>query len=227
MASKMKTIGADIEYHPYALRKLDELKAYENNPRTHSPEQIGQLRASIREFGFTNPLLIDERSNIIAGHGRAQAAQLEGMASVPCITISGLNQQQRRALVIADNQLALKSDWNPELLLKELNALSGDLVNIAGFDDADISRLLSITEHIPLTDARGEWAGMPEFQNDPIAFRSIIMHFKSAEAVDAFAKLIGAELTAQSKSSWFPPQAREVNLDKAYVASDSPGTALA
>ena len=117
-------------------RKTGELIPYINNSRTHSDQQVQQVAASIKEFGFTNPILIDEDSGIIAGHGRLQAAQMMGMDEVPTITLEGLTEAQRKAYVIADNKLALNSGWDDELLKVELEILS-DLnfdLDILGWD---------------------------------------------------------------------------------------------
>jgi len=108
---------------------IDELVPYENNPRTHSPVQLERLVRSLKEFGFTNPILIDKDNNVIAGHGRLQAAHIVGLDTVPTITLSHLTPDQRRAYTIADNQLALNSGWDDDLLQAELQAL-GD----AGYD---------------------------------------------------------------------------------------------
>ncbi len=110
-------------------RDPDTLIPYEKNPRQHSEAQIDRLVRSIKEFGFTNPVLIDDDLNVIAGHGRLMAAGVMGLKTVPTITLGHLNDEQRRAYVIADNQLALNSTWDDDILQKELEAL-GDL----GFD---------------------------------------------------------------------------------------------
>jgi len=101
----------------------DDLIPYINNSRTHSESQIKQIAASIREFGFTNPILIDEGGTIVAGHGRLVAAQLLGLDEVPTITLEGLTDAQRKAYVIADNKLALNSGWDDELLKLEIETL--------------------------------------------------------------------------------------------------------
>lgn len=108
---------------------VDKLKPYDKNPRTHSATQIERLVNSFKEFGFTNPILIDDDCNVIAGHGRLEAAKILKLKTVPTITLSHLTPEQRRAYVIADNQLALNSGWDDDLLQSELQAL-GDL----GFD---------------------------------------------------------------------------------------------
>lgn len=114
----------------------DDLIPYINNSRTHSESQIKQIAASIREFGFTNPILIDEGGTIVAGHGRLLAAQLLNLEQVPTITLEGLTEAQRKAYVIADNKLALNSGWDDELLKLELETLKNldfDL-NLLGWD---------------------------------------------------------------------------------------------
>jgi len=108
-----------IEY-----KSTGELVPYVNNSRTHSEQQVQQVAASIKEFGFTNPILIDHDGGIIAGHGRLQAAQLLSLDEVPTITLEGLTEAQRKAYVIADNKLALNAGWDDELLKVEIQALS-------------------------------------------------------------------------------------------------------
>lgn len=99
---------------------IDALKEYERNTRTHDAEQVEQLKRSITEFGFTNPVLIDENNVIIAGHGRRSAARELGMKEVPCLRLTGLTESQVKALRIADNQLALNAGWDEEMLRVEL-----------------------------------------------------------------------------------------------------------
>ena len=115
------------------------------NARTHSPAQIAQIGRSIREFGWTNPILIDEDRVIIAGHGRLEAARSVGMADVPTITLSGLTDAQKRALVIADNKLALNAGWDDDLLRLELDDLKGlDFdVSLIGFSDLELDAILA------------------------------------------------------------------------------------
>ena len=104
-------------------KKVNELIPYINNSRTHSEEQVNQIVASINEFGFTNPLLIDEKDNIIAGHGRLMASKKLGMEEVPCIVLKGLTEAQKKAYIIADNKMALNAGWDDELLKIELENL--------------------------------------------------------------------------------------------------------
>src|SRR5215207_11491038 len=100
--------------------EVGALRPYARNARTHSKKQLKQIATSIQRFGFTNPVLISDEREIIAGHGRVEAAKLLGLESVPAVRLSHLTPAQRRAYVIADNQLALKAGWNQELLAIEL-----------------------------------------------------------------------------------------------------------
>ena len=118
---------------------IDKLKPYPNNARTHSADQIEKLRASIREFGFVNPCLIDADYGIIAGHGRVEAARLEGMPEVPCVFVEHLTPEQKRAYILADNKLAELAGWDMEMLKVELGALNDldfdlDTIGFADFD---------------------------------------------------------------------------------------------
>jgi len=145
---------------------IADLLPYANNARTHSAEQIKQVAASIKEFGFTNPILIDENNVIIAGHGRLQAAKSLGMASVPVRILDNLTDDQKKAYVIADNQLALNAGWDIELLKIELEELKLNDFDLAltGFDDDFISGLLhKDTEGLTDEDAT------PEPPEDPVS----------------------------------------------------------
>ncbi len=119
------------------------LVPYARNSRTHSAEQVLQLAASIREFGFTNPVLIDDRGEIIAGHGRVMAARSIGMQDVPCIRLGHLTDAQKRAYVIADNKLALNAGWDEAMLRAEIEALQADSfdVGLLGFSDDELAEL--------------------------------------------------------------------------------------
>ena len=129
-------------------KKVTELIPYVNNSRTHSDEQVAQIAASIKEFGWTNPILIDGDNGIIAGHGRLMAARKLGMTEVPTIELSDLSESQKKAYVIADNNLALNADWDEALLkieLENLKDLSFDL-DILAFDDEFLTNLLDEEE---------------------------------------------------------------------------------
>lgn len=127
------------------LRPLTSLRGYDKNARTHSPEQVAQIAASITEYGFTNPLLIAPDGEIIAGHGRFAAADLLGLAEAPCIVLAHLTPAQRRAYVIADNQLALGAGWDNDLLRAELEAIAADGLDLEslGFGADALAELLN------------------------------------------------------------------------------------
>lgn len=123
-------------------KDIDSLIPYVNNARTHSDEQILQVASSIKEFGFTNPILIDEEGGIIAGHGRLMAAKKLNLTEVPTITLTNLTEAQKKAYVIADNKLALNADWDINLLKIEFNRLEDmnfDL-SLTGFDDFELKQ---------------------------------------------------------------------------------------
>ena len=143
---------------------VDALVPYEKNARTHSEAQIAQIAASIREFGWTNPVLIDEDGGIVAGHGRVLAARVLGQTEVPCITLTGLTKVQRRAYVLADNQLATKAGWDDEMLSLELTDLKAEGFDLAltGFDGADLAGLLDATDGLTDED------DVPEVPTKPV-----------------------------------------------------------
>lgn len=126
-------------------RPLQELSPYAHNARTHSPEQVAQLVESIKQFGWTNPVLIDEKGEIIAGHGRVMAAEMLKMDSVPVIVLSGLTDEQKKAYRLADNRLPMNAGWDEDLLRMELSDLiNADFdVSLTGFIPTEIDELLT------------------------------------------------------------------------------------
>ena len=123
----------------YENVKIEKLKPYENNARTHSEEQVEKIANSIKEFGFINPVIIDSEYGIIAGHGRVLGAKKLGMTEVPCLFVEDLTETQKRAYILADNKLALDAGWDDEILRQEIKALD-DLnfdVSLTGFDIGD------------------------------------------------------------------------------------------
>jgi DNA modification methylase len=136
--------------------KTEDLLSYAKNSRTHSEAQIDQIAASIKEFGFTNPILIDAENQIIAGHGRVTAARKLKLSEVPCIRLGYLTESQKRAYVIADNKLALNAGWDDELLALEIQDLKDEDFDISllGFDDDELSKIMeTLVEEVEgLTD---------------------------------------------------------------------------
>lgn len=131
-----------MEFYEHTIAKVDDLIPYALNSRTHSDAQVAQLAASIKEFGFTNPVLVDDQNNLIAGHGRLLAARKLGLKEVPAILVTGLDDRRRRALVIADNKLALNAGWDEEVLRVELEDLAADFSELMGFTDDELAELL-------------------------------------------------------------------------------------
>ena len=151
----------EIEY-----LETEKLVPYARNSRTHSDEQVQQIMGSIKEFGFTNPILVDAEDLIIAGHGRTMAAQRLGMKEVPCLRLGHLTESQKKAYVIADNKLALNAGWDDEMLRLELADLQDadfDL-SLTGFDDDELNALLATAVEEGLTDEDA----VPEVPETPV-----------------------------------------------------------
>ena len=141
----MSTDRSETMFPPYKLAPLAELIPYARNARTHSDAQVAQIAASIREFGFTNPVLVDGQRGVIAGHGRLLAARKLGMTEVPTLELSHLSPAQRRAYVLADNRLALSAGWDEDLLRVELGELLAEGFDLAltGFEPLEIQGFLA------------------------------------------------------------------------------------
>ena len=130
-----------MKHYQHEIKKVSDLIPYVNNSRTHSDEQATQIASSIKEFGFTNPVLIDESGGLIAGHGRLMAAKKLDLKEVPCIVLSGLTDAQKKAYIIADNQLPQNAGWDLDKLKLEIDTLSEmDFdIDLLGFDDDFLS----------------------------------------------------------------------------------------
>lgn len=141
----------------FELWSLDRLRPYEKNARTHSSDQVNKIAASILEFGFANPVLVDGQDGIIAGHGRLLAARQLGMKQVPVVVLDHLTDVQRRAYVLADNRLALDAGWDEEILAGELQALSelDFKMNLTGFTDDELKGYMEIGEGSGLGGSEG------------------------------------------------------------------------
>ena len=147
-------------------KDIKDLIPYCNNSRTHSDEQVQQIASSIKEFGFTNPVLIDEQGGIIAGHGRVMGAKKLLLNKVPCIVLDGLSEAQKKAYIIADNKLALNAGWDDELLkieLEQLKELDFDL-GLIGFSDDELALLMGGETTEGLVDEDQ----VPELVDDPV-----------------------------------------------------------
>jgi ParB-like nuclease domain len=149
---------------------VEKLIPYARNPRTHSDAQVAQIAASIAEFGFNNPILVDTKAGIIAGHGRLLAARKLGLTEVPVIVLDHLSEAQKRAYIIADNQLALNAGWDDDVLRSELAALQAEDFNVGliGFEDDELARLLAAQDAFEgLTDEDA----VPDLPAKPVSAR--------------------------------------------------------
>ena len=147
-------MGEDKKFFPTITVKVKDLIPYARNSRTHSEEQVTQIASSIREFGFTNPVIIDKQNNIIAGHGRLLAAQKLGIKEVPCVVVTGWTEAQKKAYIIADNKLALNAGWDEKMLSLEFDELQdlGFDLSLTGFSGDEILALKPLEEVVGLTD---------------------------------------------------------------------------
>ena len=161
-------------------RAIGALIPFARNSRTHSDEQVAQIAASIREFGWTNPILVDGDNGIIAGHGRLAAARKLGIAEVPVVVLDHLTDAQKRALVIADNKLALNAGWDFELLENEVRGLDDDGfdLELLGFDDAELIKMLSEVEP-------GELPVLADGDREPFQQMTFTLHDEQVEQVKA------------------------------------------
>jgi len=162
-ATRLTALAERIELWP-----LERLRPYERNPRTHGADQVAQLAASMVEFGFTNPILVDEGNGILAGHGRLMAARQLGLKEFPVVRLEHLSEPQKRAYVIADNQLAATAGWDETLLAEEVGWLRDERfdLDLLGFDATELERLLSLDGAD--TEAAEPEGQVPEPPKDPV-----------------------------------------------------------
>ena len=168
------TVGRKPTHPVIVSRKVEDLIPYARNSRTHSDAQVAQIAASVREFGWTNPVLVDGENGIIAGHGRVLAARKLGMEEVPCIELAGLTDTQRRAYIIADNKLALNGGWDDELLALELGELH----------DADFDMALLGFDEIPSIEALDEMPELRDGDREPFQQKAFTLHDEQVAIVD-------------------------------------------
>jgi hypothetical protein len=155
-----------MQEHKITQISIEDLIPYANNARTHSDDQVTQIASSIKEFGFTNPVLIDKDNGIIAGHGRVMAAKKLGLSEVPAIMLDHLTDIQRKAYILADNRIALNSGWDNELLALELQELDTNIdLALLGFDADELNALLNPVE---LTDGLTDEDAVPDVPDEPV-----------------------------------------------------------
>jgi ParB-like chromosome segregation protein Spo0J len=178
---------------------VKDLKPSPHNSRTHSPAQIDKIAASIQEFGWTNPILIDAGKNILAGHGRIMAAQKLELEKVPAINLSHLSDAQKRALIIADNQLALDAEWDKNTLKAEIESLLENQfeITLLGFDDADLAELIGFdADEVEMPDLKSG-------EKDPFQQMTFTLHDEQAEKVTkamTIAKSMGKFVDSPNKN---------------------------
>ena len=177
--------------------QTEKVIPFARNSRTHSPVQVSQIAASIKEFGFTNPVLIDGENGIIAGHGRVQAAHVLGLKEVPCIRIAHLTDSQKRAYVIADNKLALNAGWDDEMLRLEIGDLKeeGFDLSLLGFSTDELSSL-----EVEIVESQTDPDEVPEPPADPVTVLGDIWTLGNhrlmcgdSTSIDAVEKLMDGE----------------------------------
>ena len=168
------------KFPDYKTVSVSSLIPYARNSRTHSDAQVGQIAASIKEFGFLNPIIVDGESGIIAGHGRVLAAQKLGLAELPVIEAGHLSDAQRRAYIIADNKLAMNAGWDDEMLRVELDALGVD-----GFDLELTGFSLDEVQALSFDDeAETEMPELADGDKEPYQQKTFTLHDEQAAIVD-------------------------------------------
>jgi len=222
MSTKRHTVqkaeAATVEWWP-----AERVIPYARNPRTATDTAVGKVAASIKEFGFRVPIIVDSEGVIIAGHTRLAAAKRLGLERVPVLVAADLSPAQVKAYRIADNRTAQETGWERALLeleLEDLRGLDFDL-SLTGLDP------LEFAEHGAETDPYAEWEAMPEFeQGDKGSVFNVTVHFKSDTDAEAFFKLIGQE---KRSYTWWPESDGHVgsSLHHQYVAVDGDGDAVA
>lgn len=187
--------------YQYIKINIDKIKPYEKNARTHSTKQLEQIMNSIKAYGFTNPLLIDENSNLIAGHGRLEAVKQlnrvdfknNPLMELPAIIITGLSEADKKALIIADNQIALNAGWDYEVLaleLKEFEELNYDL-DLLGFDNID-ELLSEVLDYESVDEVEPK---MAPAERESLAKMTFLLSVKQSELIrEALKKVQGGAL---------------------------------
>ncbi len=196
--------------------KIDSVSPYPHNPRDHSFDQIKKIALSIQNFGFSQPIVIDDTNTILVGHGRYKAAQLLELKTIPCVIIHGLTDSQKKAYRILDNKIQNESNWNLTHLETELESLKDSGFD---FDVFGLNELVALLGE-PLTEVdRGlEWQGMPEFKHrDLEPYHTITIYFDADYQIPMICGLLDQPITPETKSAWYPKQDREDVKGKAYI----------
>lgn len=188
------------------LVNIKSITPYDKNAKLHSQDQIDKLANVISQYGWDQPIVIDENNIIIKGHGRLEAAKKLGLQSVPIIRVSDLTTAQKKALRLADNKLA-ESNWDDNLLkldLEELKSLDFNIEEL-GFNN------------IGVNDPNLEYTGMPEFEQNDLLLNRLIVLFENDIDRIKFSELINIKLNNMTKSIWFPEKLKESMKDFVYI----------
>lgn len=201
---------------------IGELHVWKDNPRKNDGEPVKRVAESIKRFGFSSPIVARTNGEIIAGHTRYKAAQTLKLDRVP-VRFLDLDPAEAHLLALADNKLNEFAEWNDAQVATILSGFGLPDADLAGWTSAELDKIASALAGGGLNgganDPQDEWGGMPEFvQEDKTSFRSVIVHFKSQDDVNAFAELIEQRLTEKTKSVWFPKAEIETYADKRYAA---------
>lgn len=196
--------------------QLAQLRPDPRNVRTHDERSLDSIMASLTEFGQQKPIVALTDGTVIAGNGTLEAARRLGWTSLAVVRFA--DEARARAFAIADNRTSELSAWDDRALVAALSELQGDFdLDALGFSDLDVSRLL-VDDTAPV-DPQKEWTGLPEYeQPDMMPERRLIVNFRSDADVQAFAKLIGQDITDKTRSLWHPAAEREQHIDKRYKA---------
>jgi hypothetical protein len=203
-------------------RPIEKIRPYPGNPRKITPVAIEKVAASIKEFGWRQPIVVDGKDVIIAGHTRHAAAKLLKLKTVPVHVAAGLSEDQVRAYRLADNRTSEEAEWDFPALAIELKGLDLARFDLAltAFTDADFARAFSnpADQGAP-ADTAGEWRGMPECvsENQP-SFRKLVVHFADQAAVDDFARRLGQVIPPKQSFIWHPVLKPVKRTDRHYVA---------
>lgn len=201
------------------LIPIESITPYARNPRKNEGLPVSKVKASLKEFGWQQPIVVDKDMVIVVGHTRYAAALELGMKEVPVHIADNLTPTQIKAYRIADNRTGSEAQWDMELLsleFEELKAENFDL-DLTGFDAAELDQVLGD----PVDDPMAEWQDMPEFQQeDKMSFRDIKVHFSSQAHIDEFAKLLQQTITDKTKYVWYPKQIKDELVSLGYVAKE-------
>lgn len=184
---------------------LTELRLDERNARKHNVRNLTAIMASLERFGQQKPIIVDDNNVVRAGNGTLEAARKLGWKELNCVR-SQLEGQELAAYAIADNRTSELAEWDVQILveqLEEFNHLDSDLVAAAGYNDGDLTQLLSDV-YGEENDPEREWKNMPEFENSTLSYRALIVHFTAPEHVESFKKLVGQEFSDEAKFIWHP-----------------------